>query len=86
MMNSQLLLMALTILLMVVNLPLGYLRRRHKRFAYGWYFYLHLSLPVVVYLKIKIGYDWTVIPALLLGTIAGQSLGGCSNHPAASGT
>lgn len=75
-MNSYLLLAALLAFLMAVNLPLGYLRRGYERFAYGWFFYLHLSLPAVVYLRIKTGYDWKFVPLLLAGAVAGQYLGG----------
>ena len=62
--------------MMAVNVPLGYLRDGHERFAYGWYYYLYLSLPVVVYLKAKTGYDWKLIPVLLCGAVLGQILGG----------
>lgn len=71
-----LLLSALTTLMVGINLPLGYLRNEHERFAYGWYFYLHLSLPVVVYLRVKTGYEWKFIPVLLCGAVLGQILGG----------
>jgi hypothetical protein len=75
-MNSILLLSVLTMLLLAINLPLGYVRNGHERFAYGWYFYLYLSLPAVVYLKAKIGYEWKFIPVLLCGAVFGQILGG----------
>ncbi len=73
---SYLVLSALTSLLVLVNLPLGYLRRRYERFTFGWLFYLHLFLPVVVYLRVKTGYEWKFVPLLLGGAVAGQLLGG----------
>lgn len=75
-MHSYVLLSALTTLLVVVNVPLGYLRNGYERFAYGWYFYLHLSLPVAVYLRVKTGYEWKFIPVLLCGAVLGQIGGG----------
>jgi len=39
-------------------------------------FYLHLSLPVVVYPRVKTGYEWKFVPMLLCGAMAGQFLGG----------
>jgi len=75
-MNSYLLLSALTTLLVVINLPLGHLRNGHERFAYGWHFYLYLSLPVVVYLRVKTGYEWKFLPVLMCGAVLGQILGG----------
>lgn len=75
-MISYLVLSALTALLIVVNLPLGYLRRGYERFTFGWFFYLHLFLPMVVYLRVKTGYEWKIVPLLLGGAVAGQFLGG----------
>lgn len=62
--------------LAMVNLPLGYLRKGHDRFSYGWYFYLSISLPIVVYLRIKTGYQWRMVPLLVGVAMAGQILGG----------
>lgn len=70
------LLTALTALLLAANLPLGALRHGYERYTYGWYFYLLLSLPVVIYLRVKTGYEWRYVPLLVAGVAAGQFLGG----------
>lgn len=75
-MHSCLLVSGLTAALALGNLPLGYLRKGHDRFSYGWYFYLSISLPVVVYLRVKTGYQWGVVPFMVGGAMAGQILGG----------
>ena len=66
--------------LAILNLPLGYFRSEHIRFTYGWYFYLSLSLPVIVYMRVKTGYDWRLVSLPLSGAMAGQILGGLSQH------
>jgi hypothetical protein len=63
-------------LLAVLNLPLGYLRKEHDSFTFGWYFYVSISLPVVVYLRVKTGYQWGMVPLLVGGAMVGQILGG----------
>ncbi len=59
-----------------INMPLGYLRRNYEKFAFGWYFYVHISIPVIIYVRIKAGFSWKFIPLTLAGAVAGQLLGG----------
>jgi hypothetical protein len=68
--------------LAVLNLPLGYLRKEHDPFTFGWCFYVSISLPVVVYLRVKTGYQWGMVPLLVGGAMVGQMLGG---HASSSG-
>ncbi len=60
----------------IINLPLGYLRRNCEKFSFGWYFYVHISIPAIVYMRVKAGFSWKFIPLTLLGAVAGQYLGG----------
>ncbi len=60
----------------VINMPLGYLRRNYEKFTFGWYFYVHISIPVIIYVRIKAGFSWKFIPLTLAGAVAGQLLGG----------
>jgi hypothetical protein len=60
----------------VINLPLGYLRQNYEKFSFGWYFYIHISIPVIIFLRVKFGFSWKFIPLTLGGAVAGQLLGG----------
>lgn len=75
-MHGYLTLAALILLAVLINLPLGYLRRSYEKFTFGWYFYVHISIPVIIYLRIKAGYSWKFIPLTLAGAFIGQLLGG----------
>ncbi len=75
-MHGYLTLGALILLAVMINLPLGYLRRSYEKFTFGWYFYVHISIPVIIYLRIKAGYSWKYIPLTLAGAFVGQLLGG----------
>jgi hypothetical protein len=66
----------LILLALCINLPLGYLRQSYEKFTFGWYFYVHISIPVIIYLRIKSGYSWKYIPLTLGAAVAGQLLGG----------
>ena len=69
----------LIILAAGINLPLGYLRQNYDKFTFGWFFYIHISIPVIIYLRIKFGYSWKFIPLTLGAAFVGQYLGGRLN-------
>lgn len=59
-----------------VNIPLGYLRESCRKFSIGWFFYVHISIPIIVYVRVKTGLGWQFIPFTLASTVAGQIIGG----------
>ena len=63
----------------IINLPLGYLRQNYEKFSFAWYFYVHISIPIIIYLRVKSGYSWQFIPLTLGGAVLGQMLGGMIN-------
>ncbi len=73
-------LIGLILLAVAINVPLGYLRQNCRKFSLAWYFYVHISIPVIVYLRIKGGFSWRFIPLTLLGAFAGQFIGGAINR------
>jgi len=75
-MNGYLLLFGLIALTIIVNIPLGFLRQAVEKFSFAWYFYVHISIPLIIYLRIKAGYSWKFIPLTLGGAILGQIIGG----------
>ena len=75
-MHSILALSGLILFAVVINLPLGYLRQNYEKFSFGWYFYIHISIPVIIFLRVKFGYSWKFIPLTLGGAVVGQLLGG----------
>lgn len=75
-MHTILPLLGLILLAVAINIPLGYLRQNYEKFTFGWYFYVHISIPAIIYLRVKAGYSWKFIPLTLGGAVAGQLLGG----------
>ena len=78
-MNYKLALLGLVLIVVLINLPLGYLRQNYEKFSFGWYFYVHISIPIIIYLRIKSGFSWDIIPLTVGGAVAGQLLGGRIN-------
>jgi hypothetical protein len=60
----------------LVNLHLGYLRQNCEKFSFGWYFYVHISIPIIIFLRTKLGYSWKYIPLTIGAAIVGQIIGG----------
>ena len=75
-MNEYLLLLGLIALAIIVNIPLGYFRQAVQKFSFAWYFYVHISIPLIVYLRIKSGYSWKFIPLTIGAAVIGQIIGG----------
>ncbi len=75
-MHTFLALSGLIALAFLINLPFGYLRQGCEKFSFGWYFYVHISIPIIIYLRVKAGYSWKFIPLTLGGAVAGQLVGG----------
>jgi len=75
-MQTALLVAALMILGIVVNIPMGYLRQSCPKFSIGWWFYVHISIPLIFYLRIKAELGPQFIPFTLVGAVVGQIIGG----------
>jgi hypothetical protein len=67
---------AIMILAAVVNIPLGFQRQSCRKFSFGWYFYVHISIPAIVYVRVKTGLGWEFIPFTIASTVIGQIIGG----------
>ena len=58
------------------NIPLGYLREGTRRYSLWWFTYIHLSIPLIIALRVVNGVGWRVIPFTLGLAVIGQWLGG----------
>ena len=79
-MYQSLTLIGLMLSTVLVNVPLGYLRQNYEKFSFAWYFYVHISIPLIIYLRVKSGYSWKFIPLTLGGAVVGQIVGGIINR------
>ena len=67
---------ALMIIAAAVNIPLGYQRQSYPKFSFGWYFYIHISIPAIIYARVKTGLGWEFVPFTIASTVLGQIIGG----------
>ena len=66
----------LMLLVFLINLPFGYIRSKAAKFSRQWMMAVHIPVPFVFLLRIFSGFNWTVIPLLVLSDVAGQIAGG----------
>lgn len=67
---------AILITALTVNLPLGYLRQGSRRYSAVWFLYIHLSIPLIVALRLAFGFGWDIVPLTVACAVAGQIIGG----------
>ncbi len=70
--------MLLTLLLVItfiVNIPCGYFRENYKKMSWQWFAILHASIPIIFLLRRALGFDYYVVPILIIVSILGQLVG-----------
>lgn len=70
------LILAIAALTVVVNLPFGYMRNRVRKYSLLWFFYIHVPIPLIIFIRISSGLDYRVIPVFVFAAVAGQIVGG----------
>ncbi|MDO8588128.1 MAG: hypothetical protein Q7T82_13965 [Armatimonadota bacterium] len=60
----------------LVNIPLGRLRSRQRKFSTKWFLYIHLSIPLIHLMRTREGFGYWAIPLLIAAGVVGQILGG----------
>lgn len=60
----------------VINLPLGYLRQGSPRYSWRWFLYIHLSIPLLIFLRLNLDFGWVIVPFSIACALGGQWLGG----------
>jgi hypothetical protein len=61
---------------LAVNLPLGYAREGYRRYSLPWFVCIHLSVPLIAYLRLANHVTAWAIPAFLACAVLGQIGGG----------
>ena len=69
-------LISLMFFALVVNIPFGYWRTQTRKFSFKWMLYVHLPVPLIIYLRYLGGISYYYIPLMLVAAITGQYAGG----------
>jgi hypothetical protein len=61
---------------LAVNVPLGYAREGFRKFSIGWFVCVHLSVPLIAWLRLSNHVTAWGIPAFIACAVLGQIAGG----------
>lgn len=66
----------LLVFTLLLNLPFGYLRAKSQKYSIPWFLYIHLPIPVIIFLRLTFGFNWKAIPFVVIAAVTGQYAGG----------
>lgn len=64
-----------SLLCLLVNIPMGMMRERSKKFSLAWFFWIHASIPLIVALRILLHLPSLAIPVNIAAAVIGQAIG-----------
>ena len=73
----MIILLLVSILVIVINIPFGYWRSNVKAFSLQWFLAIHIPVPFVILLRFVpgIGFSWYTYVFLVTGFFLGQKTG-----------
>lgn len=74
--NNIMVILSIALISYAVNLPLGYLRSGARKFSILWFTFIHLSIPLIIYLRITHRVNPLTIPLFIATAVIGQICGG----------
>lgn len=67
----------LAVIIFTLNLPFGYWRANVRKFSFKWFLFIHLPIPVIIFLRIfsHVGFAFYTYPIFIGAFIMGQFIG-----------
>ncbi|MBI4003814.1 MAG: hypothetical protein HY353_02225 [Candidatus Omnitrophica bacterium] len=67
--------LVVSVVCLLVNIPLGVMRERSRKFSLAWIFWVHASIPLIIALRIVLHLPWIAIPINIASAVLGQIIG-----------
>ncbi|MBI3011611.1 MAG: hypothetical protein HYY58_03875 [Candidatus Omnitrophica bacterium] len=61
---------------LLVNIPMGLMRERCRKFSWQWILWVHASIPLIIFLRIALRLPSLAIPINIAAAVLGQLIGG----------
>jgi len=68
--------LAVSVLCLLINIPMGRMRERTRKFSWQWLFWIHASIPLIIVLRIWLKLHPIAIPINIAAAVLGQLIGG----------
>mgnify|MGYP001566289656 FL=1 len=65
-----------SVLCLLINIPLGAMRERSRKFSLAWFLWIHASIPFIIALRIGLHLPLIAIPINIAAAVLGQFIGG----------
>ena len=65
-----------SLICLLVNIPMGMMRERCRKFSWQWILWVHASIPLIVALRIGLKLHSLAIPINIAAAVFGQFIGG----------
>ena len=65
-----------SVVCLLVNIPMGMMRERSRKFSIQWILWIHASIPLIIALRIGLHLHWIAIPINIAAAVLGQFIGG----------
>ncbi len=66
----------IAVVALLLNIPCGYVREGHQKFSFRWFFWIHASIPFLIYLRLTLKASPWFIPVAIAIAVIGQMIGG----------
>ena len=70
--------LAVSAICLLVNIPMGRMRERCRKFSWQWILWIHASIPFIIALRIGLKLHPVAIPVNIASAVLGQLIGGAS--------
>ena len=64
-----------SLLALLVNIPMGRMRERYRKFSWQWFAWIHASIPLIIALRIGLNLHPIAILLNIAAAIVGQVIG-----------
>ena len=64
-----------SVVCLLVNIPMGMMRERSRKFSIQWILWVHASIPLIIALRIGLHLHWIAIPINIAAAVLGQIIG-----------
>jgi len=65
-----------SVICLLVNIPMGMMRERSRKFSLPWILWIHASIPLIILLRVWLSLHLVAIPINIAAAVLGQFLGG----------
>ena len=67
--------MLVSLVCLLLNIPMGAMRERSRKFSLAWILWVHASIPLIIALRLGLHLPLLAIPINIAAAIAGQIIG-----------